>query len=64
MWCVPGGLVDDNELIIEAATREVQEETGLITEPYDCLYVRDLPIANEYNGDIYFAILMKLKNEN
>lgn len=28
-WSLPGGLIDDNESIIEAAVREVFEETGI-----------------------------------
>lgn len=28
-WKIPGGLVDDNEFISEAAEREVWEETGI-----------------------------------
>ncbi|CAD8072185.1 unnamed protein product [Paramecium sonneborni] len=61
-WSIPGGLVNDGELIIEAAAREVKEEAGLDVEPYDCFLIRDLPIANQYQGDLYFIILMKLKS--
>lgn len=28
VWCLPGGAVDPNESVAEAAIREVQEETG------------------------------------
>ena len=30
LWSVPGGYVDRGEVVEEAATREVQEETGLV----------------------------------
>ncbi|CAD8149129.1 unnamed protein product [Paramecium octaurelia] len=63
-WTIPGGLVNDEELIVEAATREVKEEAGLDVEPYDCFLIRDLPISNQYQGDIYFVILMRLQNIN
>ncbi|CAD8073258.1 unnamed protein product [Paramecium primaurelia] len=63
LWGIPGGLVDDGELVAEAASREVKEETGLDVEPYDCFFFRDLPIANQYQGDIYFVIFMRLKNQ-
>jgi ADP-ribose pyrophosphatase YjhB (NUDIX family) len=32
VWCLPGGMVDNHETIIEAAIREAYEETGLVVE--------------------------------
>jgi 8-oxo-dGTP pyrophosphatase MutT (NUDIX family) len=34
-WFQPGGHIDDGELPIEAAIREVYEETGILCEPTD-----------------------------
>ena len=38
----PGGRVEKNESIIQAAAREVKEETGLDVNPYKILLIEDL----------------------
>ena len=32
VWCIPGGMVEDGESVAQAATREIEEETGLSVE--------------------------------
>ena len=37
----PGGHVENDESIIQAAVREVKEETGLDVNPYKILFIED-----------------------
>ena len=37
LWSMPGGYVDQGEIVEEAAVREVQEETGLVVEVDDLI---------------------------
>lgn len=40
-WYLPAGRMEQNETIVEAVKREVQEETGLECEPYTLLSVEE-----------------------
>jgi 8-oxo-dGTP diphosphatase len=44
-WALPGGYVDEGEFFIEAAVRELKEETGVVLKPWQLtrLMVRDDP---------------------
>jgi 8-oxo-dGTP diphosphatase len=39
MWATPGGNIDEDEIPLDAAIRELHEETGLLIHPRDLTYV-------------------------
>jgi ADP-ribose pyrophosphatase YjhB (NUDIX family) len=41
-WALPGGIVEDGELVVEGLVREVMEETGLAIEPGRLAFVREV----------------------
>ncbi len=55
VWTIPGGYVDQGEQIGEAIIREIQEETGLRSEPQALIALRDLPGDKH---DAYIVFLM------
>lgn len=58
---LPGGTVEDGEALLEAAVREVFEETGITVDPVDVRYVYD---GTEYSkhGTHYALYAVKLDN--
>ncbi|AHF05853.1 NUDIX domain-containing protein [Desulfitobacterium metallireducens] len=55
-WTIPGGFVDQRERISEAIVRELQEETGLETEPVSLIALRDRP-GNKH--DLYMVFILR-----
>jgi len=59
LWKIPGGLVDNNEFIPQAAEREVFEETGIKTKFLGILAIREKKKYKFGQQDIYFIALLQ-----
>jgi len=63
MWATPGGNIDEDEIPLDAAIRELHEETGLLIHPRDFTYVGDFdkPYRDPRNKNcISYAFAIKL----
>eukprot|EP00743_Colponemidia_sp_Colp-15_P007470 GILK01008074.1.p1 GENE.GILK01008074.1~~GILK01008074.1.p1 ORF type:complete len:274 (-),score=46.43 GILK01008074.1:241-1062(-) len=58
-WKIPGGLADTGESIVEAAKREVLEETGIETEFVSVIAFREKPKYLWDRSDLYFVIRLR-----
>ena len=48
LWQFPGGEIEDGESALNAAAREVAEETGLTVKPLELLGEREHPITSRH----------------
>lgn len=65
-YLIPGGHIEPNETIIEAAKREGEEETGLKLKPLYCVNIGELindPTFNRRAHFIYFHFVCKSLNQ-
>jgi ADP-ribose pyrophosphatase YjhB (NUDIX family) len=58
-WRLPGGLVEPNELVCDAACREVLEETSVQSRPVGILGLREKKNYQFDRPDIYFLVLLE-----
>ncbi len=58
-WSLPGGCIEDGELISEAITREVHEETGIRIKK-----IGELVCLVQYNSPTYQAIITLFEIHN
>ena len=61
VWEIPGGKRENNEDIVDALKREVQEETGLIINEYKLVYVspifEDHPVLKPFLNIGYLCLV-------
>jgi ADP-ribose pyrophosphatase YjhB (NUDIX family) len=55
-WCLPGGTVDEGEVIHKALVREFEEETGILPDIGKLLYVHQLKTEKEEHLEFFFEI--------
>jgi len=55
-WSLPGGTLEERETLKECLVREMQEETGLVVEVQNLLYVCDLITESTHVVHITFLI--------
>jgi 8-oxo-dGTP diphosphatase len=63
-WALPGGFVDEGERVIEAAPRELLEETGLRVEQLDLLGVYDTPGRDPRGWTVSVVYIATLERES
>lgn len=53
-WTVPGGHVEDGEMVIDAMVRELMEETGVKAVVGNLLYVHQFELNGRFEGPEFF----------
>ena len=61
-WVLPGGHIEDGENIIDALTREITEETGVIPEVDRLLFVHQFKRNGQFEAPEFFFLVTNADN--
>lgn len=59
-WSIPGGVVEAGERLVEAAKRELKEETGLEAEPLGVLWVLNNIVYDKEKRVLYHYLVIDI----
>ncbi|MHB1999846.1 MAG: NUDIX domain-containing protein [Solirubrobacteraceae bacterium] len=62
-WALPGGFVEDGEQVVDAAPRELREETGLELDALQLLGVYDTPGRDPRGWTVSAVFLGRVQDE-
>ena len=62
-WALPGGFVEEGEQVIDAAPRELSEETGLRVDQLELLGVYDTPGRDPRGWTVSVVYIARLQSE-